>query len=385
MDIERRSQSTYHSIKDGVQDDPVAAMRHARPAVIAVCAPVHSRETQMPVTGTAQFIAALPKVELHLHLVGSASPETVLALARRHPDGGVPTEPQALRRFYAFTGLEHFLDVYRQVNLLVRTDADVVALVDGLAALLAVARVRYAEVQVTPVRNRMAGIGYDDLAQALTDGRALASQRHGVELGWIFDADAALGPPGAAETVMFATAYRPNGTVGIGLGGPEAGVRRADFGPAFRAARDAGLHSVPHAGETRPGEVWAALRELGAERIGHGIGAAADPALLGHLAGHGIALEVCPTSNVRTGAVSSPGEHPLPALLAAGVPVTLATDDPGMFHTDLNSEYLLCHEQLGLGRDELAELARAGVRAAFCNAATRGSLLAEIDQLAQVG
>jgi aminodeoxyfutalosine deaminase len=157
-------------------------------------------------------------------------------------------------------------------------------------------------------------------------------------------------------------------------------VRRADYAPAFRAARDAGLHSVPHAGETvGPGEVWAALGELGAERIGHGIGAAADPALLAHLARRGITLEVCPTSNVCTGAVSSLAEHPLPALLAAGVPVTLATDDPGMFHTSLNNEYLLCHSQFGLGPDELADIARA--RAAFCADATRSALLAEIDAL----
>jgi aminodeoxyfutalosine deaminase len=328
-----------------------------------------------------QFVAALPKVELHLHLVGSAAPETILALAQRHPDGGVPTEPEALRRFYAFSGFPHFLDVYAQVNLLVRTGADVVTLIDGLAAQLAASTVRYAEVQVTPVRNRMAGISFDDLAQALTDGRTLAGDRHGVELGWIFDADAALGLPGAAETVAFAVGYRPEGTVGIGLGGPESGARRADFAPAFRAARDAGLHSAPHAGETvGPGEIWAALRELGAERIGHGIGAAADPALLAHLARHGITLEGCPTSNVCTGAVPSLREHPLPRLLAAGVPVTLATDDPGMFHTNLNDEYLLCHSQFGLGADELAELARAGARAAFCTEATRSAILAEIDE-----
>jgi aminodeoxyfutalosine deaminase len=331
-----------------------------------------------------EFVSALPKVELHLHLIGSASPETVLALARRHPDGGVPTEPEALRRFYAFTSFPHFLDVYAQVNLLVRTGADVVTLLDGLAAQLRACQVRYAEVQVTPVRNAMAGIGFDDLAQALTDGRTLARERHGVELGWIFDADAALGPPGAAETVAFAVGHRPDGTVGVGLGGPEAGVRRADYAPAFRAARDAGLHSVPHAGETvGPDEIWTALRELGAERIGHGIGAAADPALLAHLAERGIALEVCPTSNVCTGAVPSLPEHPLPALLAAGVPVTLATDDPGMFHTNLNNEYLLCHDQFGLGPDDLADIARTGARAAFCAEATRSVILAEIDRLAE--
>jgi aminodeoxyfutalosine deaminase len=334
-------------------------------------------------TDVAAFVAALPKVELHLHLIGSAPVEAVLALARRHPDGGVPTEPAALREFYAFTDFPHFLDVYRRVNLLVRTGADVVTLLAGIGAELAARTVRYAEVQVTPVRNRMAGIGYDDLAQALVDGRELVRARHGVELAWVFDADAALGPDGAAETLRFAVDHRPAGTVALGLGGAEAGVRRADFAPVFRAARDAGLHRAPHAGETvGPDEVWAAVRELGAERIGHGIGAAGDPALLAHLAEHGIALEVCPTSNLRTGAVPGIGAHPLPALLAAGVPVTLATDDPGMFGTDLDAEYLLCHTAFGLGPAELADVARAGARAAFCPEPTRRALLAEIDRYA---
>ena len=333
----------------------------------------------MPAFEMTEFVAGLPKVELHLHLVGSAAPQTVLALARRHPDGGIPAEPEALRQFYAFTSFQHFLEVYARVNLLVRTGADVVTLIEGLASQLAANRVRYAEVQVTPVRNRMAGIRFDDLAQALTDGRERASQRHGVELGWIFDADGALGLPGAMETVSFAVNHRPAGTVGFGLGGPEAGVSRASFAPAFRAARDAGLHSAPHAGETvGAGEIWAALAELGAERIGHGIGAATDPALMAHLADRGIALEVCPTSNVCTGAAPSLAGHPLPVLLAAGVPVTLATDDPGMFHTTLNAEYLLCHEQFGLGAADLAEIARTGARAAFCPEPLRDGILAEI-------
>jgi len=195
----------------------------------------------------AAFVAALPKVELHLHLVGSASLDTVLALARHHPDGGVPTDRDELRRFYTFTDFPHFLTVYHRVNLLVTTGADVVTLLDGLAAQLALRNVRYAEVQVTPVRNHMAGIGYADLAAALADGRTVARERHGVGLGWIFDADATLGPAGAEETVDFAIRHRPEGTVGIGLGGPEVGVRRADFAPAFRRAVAAGLHSLPHA------------------------------------------------------------------------------------------------------------------------------------------
>jgi aminodeoxyfutalosine deaminase len=336
----------------------------------------------MPTSTVASFVAALPKVELHLHLVGSASLDTVLALARRHPEGGVPAELEALREFYAFTDFPHFLDVYRRVNLLVTAD-DVVTLVTGLAADLAARTVRYAEVQVTPVRHRLAGTSYDDLAQALTDGRVLARERYGVEIGWIFDADAVLGPAGAEETVDFAVGHRPDGTIGVGLGGSELGISRADFAPAFRRAVADGLHSLPHAGETvGPGEVWAAITELGAERIGHGIAAAQDPHLLAHLAEHGIALEVCPTSNLRTGAAPSLAEHPLPALVAAGVPVTLATDDPGMFHTDLDAEYVLCHEAFGMGIPELAEIARTGARVAFCSDELRTRILAEIDAVA---
>jgi aminodeoxyfutalosine deaminase len=159
--------------------------------------------------------------------------------------------------------------------------------------------------------------------------------------------------------------------------------RLADYAAGFGRARDAGLHCLPHAGETvGPAEVWAAVRELGAERIGHGIGAVGDPGLLAQLADRGIVLEVCPTSNLRTGAVPSLAEHPLPQLVAAGVPVSLATDDPGMFDTDLDTEYRVAHEVLGLGAAaELAEIARTGTRAAYCSGELRSRVLAEIDQL----
>lgn len=336
----------------------------------------------MSTVDVAAFAAALPKVELHLHLVGSASFDTVLTLARRHPDGGVPTDREELRRFYAFRDFPHFLDVYFAVNQLVTTGADVVTLLEGAATELAARNARYAEIQVTPVRNRMSGISYDDLAQALADGRELAAAKHGVELGWIFDGDSALGPAGLEETLDFAVGHRPPGTVGLGLGGPETGVHRSDFAPSFTRARDAGLHCLPHAGETvGPDEVWSAVRDLGAERIGHGIGAAADPALLDHLAEHAVTVEVCPMSNVRTGAVPSLAEHPLPRIVAAGVPVTLATDDPGMFDTDLDTEYRVAHDVLGLTPAQLADIARAGARAAYCSADLRAELLAGIDEV----
>lgn len=334
-------------------------------------------------TTVRDFISALPKVELHVHLVGSASMPTVLELARRHPDRGVPTEAAALRTFYEFTDFAHFIDVYVAVNSLITSGADVTALVAGLAADLAANAVRYAEVTVTPVPHLMLGIEPDELAEALTAGRTLARERHGVELAWIFDIAGSLGYRAGIATAEWVLEYGPDGTVGFGLGGAELGVPREKYADPFAMARAAGLHLVPHAGETTgPETIWSALRSLHAERIGHGVSAVDDPRLLEHLATQGIPVEVCPSSNIRTRAVARLAEHPLPRLLAAGVPVTLATDDPGMFHTDLNTEYLLCHQHFGLGRTELTELSRAGVRAAFCSADLKARLLTEIDALA---
>ena len=332
---------------------------------------------------SSAFLRALPKVELHVHLVGSASVPTVLRLAARHGALTVPTDPDELAAFYAFRDFAHFIDVYQAVNALVSTPADVTDLVLGLARELAAVSVRYAEVTVTPVSHLSVGITAGELADALVEGRERARAEHGVELGWIFDTAGELGVDAAWATLDWVLAHRPAGTVGFGLGGPEIGVDRAAFAGPFAAAREAGLRSLPHAGETTgPATVWSALQDLGAERIGHGIGAIADPALLEHLAGHRIPLEVCPTSNLRTGAVRSLAEHPLPRLLRAGVPVTLNTDDPGMFGCDLVGEYRVAHEVLGLSVAELVGLTRTAIDAAGCSAELRTALHAELAAVA---
>ncbi|RZS30590.1 adenosine deaminase [Herbihabitans rhizosphaerae] len=326
------------------------------------------------------FVAALPKVESHVHLLGSASSDTVLRLSRRHPECGVPVDEHELRAFYEFTDFAHFIDVYVTVNGLVRTGADIRTLIDGLAADLAANNVRYAEVTVSAHSHLCRGMDVDELAEALEGGRAAALAEHGVHLAWIFDIPAPGDEPDGMVTVDFAVRRRPQGTVGFGLGGPEIGQPRGRYARAFAIAREAGLHSVPHAGETTgPESIWSALNDLRAERIGHGTSAVKDEKLLAHLAEHAIPLEVCPTSNLRTRVVADLASHPLPRLLDAGVPVTINTDDPGMFHCDLNGEYLLCHTEFGLGRSDLADLARAGVRAAFCDDELRATLLAEID------
>lgn len=331
------------------------------------------------------FLRAWPKVELHIHLIGSASVPTVLGLASRHGRSAVPTDPDELAAFYTFRDFAHFIEVYQRVNALVTGPQDVTDLVIGLARDLAADGVRYAEVTVTPLSHLAVGIDPGALSAALVQGREHARTAHGVELGWIFDTAGELGVDAGWETLAWVLRHRPAGTVGFGLGGPEIGVGRAQFAGVFAAARDGGLHSLPHAGETTgPAGIWSALRDLGAERIGHGIHAVDDPRLLDHLAEHGIPLEVCPTSNVATGAVPSLPAHPLARLVRWGVPVTLNTDDPGMFGCDLVGEYRLAHEVLGLTPTELVDIAAAGIDAAYCAEDLAASLHEELAALARL-
>lgn len=325
------------------------------------------------------FVRAVPKVELHLHLVGSASPSTVIELARRSPDTVVPTSPTELAEWFEFTDFLHFIDVYQQVSALVRTGADVATLVEGSARDLAAQEVRYAEMTVTPATQVVGGVRYEEVVEGLDEGRRRA--RHlGVELAWIFDIPGGMGGETAEITVDVATRRPPDGLVGFGLGGVEVGVDRRDFGWAFDRARAAGLRSVPHAGEADgPSSILAALDVLGAERIGHGVRCVEDPDLLRRIVDEQVPLEVCPSSNVCTGVVASLDEHPLPELLDVGAFVTINTDDPPMFSTTLVDEYLRIAAAFDLGLDAIAGLVRNGVTASFLDDDRKRTLSAEID------
>lgn len=331
------------------------------------------------------FVAGLPKVELHVHHVGSASPRIVADLAARHEGTSpVPADPERLREYFDFSDIEHFIEVYLSVVDLIRTPEDVAMLTYEVARDLSDQAVRYAELTVTPHSSIKNGIAAESFCEALEDARERASRDFGIGLAWCFDIPGEAGIPAADVTLDAALRVRPDGLVSFGLGGPEAGISRAQFAAHFDQARAAGLRSVPHAGESAgPESVWEALRYLGAERIGHGIAAARDPELLSHLAGAGIPLEVCPTSNLRTRSVSSLDEHPLPQLVAAGVAVTINSDDPPMFSTTLNDEYLVAAQLLGLDTDGLAELARAGVRASFLPEDRKSAIIHEIDRYGQ--
>ena len=335
-------------------------------------------------TDHTEFIAGLPKAELHVHHVGSVSPRIAAELAARHAgETPVPTDVDALAAYFDFRDFAHFIEVYLSMVDLIRDEEDVRVLTYEVARELARQRVRYAELTITPYSHVRRGIPARAFCEAIEDARRRAEPELGIVLRWCFDIPGEAGLEAAEQTVRIALDERPDGLVSFGLGGPEIGVPRPQFKPYFERARAAGLRLVPHAGETTgAATVWDALRELGAERIGHGIHSVEDPALLAYLAERQIPLEVCPTSNVRTRAVSTLEEHPLPILVAAGVPVTINSDDPPMFGTTLNNEYAIAARLLDLDEAGVAELARAAVRAAFLPDADKVRLIADIDAYA---
>ena len=334
----------------------------------------------------ADFVAGLPKAELHVHHVGSASARIVAELAERHP-GTVPSDPDELRRFYEFRDFAHFIEVYLAVVDLIRTPEDIHYLTYEVAREMANGqRLRYAELTCTPYTSVQPhaedrGMPIEAYTEAIEAARVAAERDFGLVLRWIYDVPGESGLPAADATLDYALNHRPEGLIGFGLGGPEVGVPRPQFQPHFDAARAAGLRSVPHAGETTgPETVWHALQLLGAERIGHGTTAAQDPALLAHLAETGIPLEVCPSSNLATRAVASLDEHPIRAFRDAGVTITVNSDDPPMFGTTLNREYEIAAELLELDEAGVADLARAAVHASYADEDVKTRILGEIDE-----
>ena len=316
---------------------------------------------------SARDLLDLPKVHLHLHLVGAMRPSTVRELARRGGmrlppaleaalAGGLgPPEPGA-----AVRGFARFDALYEAAKGVLRRGDDLRRLVAEIAEDERAAGSAWVEITVNPHLQGRLGPPADVL-DLLLDAGADASVRTGVGIGWIVSADRRY-PERAVALAELAVSRRDAGVVGFGLANDERRATTAEFARAFAIARDGGLLAVPHAGElTGPRAVEEALDLLGAARIGHGVLAVDDARTLRRVADEGVVLEVSPTSNVALGVVPSLRDHPLPRLLAAGCRVSLAADDPLLFGAGLLAQYRLARERFGLGDDVLAAIAAAGI------------------------
>ncbi len=326
------------------------------------------------------LIAALPKVELHLHLEGSLRPATMLDLAKRHDvDLGVGSAEE-LTTQYRFESFDDFLRLFIQGLEVLNDGEDFVTATTTLAEELAAQNVRYVEVTTTPFNHHRRGLEMAEYVDGLNEGRRRARLDHGVELSWICDIPRELEDPDLGFTADLITGpSAPDGVVALGLGGPEVGYPAEWFAASFEKAKAAGLGSVPHAGETVGAEsVWGAIRALGADRIGHGVRSIEDPALVDYLAEHGIPLEVSMTSNVLLRVAPSVEAHPIRRLINAGVTVTINTDDPAYFSTDLTSELWLAHDVHRLSVDELRQLQHNALDGSFAPDLLKSSVRKEL-------
>ena len=323
--------------------------------------------------GLGRFIERMPKAELHLHLEGSMRPATLLRLAERHRVDLPAATEEGVRDWYRFSGFAEFVDIYLTCLRCLRHPEDFQLVADQLMAELERQNVRYCEAHLTVGIHGANGVNLGELADAMAEVIEDGRRRHGVTLRLITDI-VRNNIDQADATLEWALAEQGRTVVALGLSGFESEPDEP-FREHFLEAEARGLHRTAHAGENSDAaNVRSALATCRPERIGHGIRAAEDPALMQELRVTGVPLEVCPSSNVALRSVASLEEHPFDRLVQAGVEVTVNTDDPAYFDVTLNEEYRRLHRTWGYSPERLAGFALAAVRHSFLEAGEKRRL-----------
>lgn len=327
-----------------------------------------------------EFITRMPKVELHLHLEGAVAPQTLLELAR-HNNVEIPARDlTGMEQLFRYRDFGEFLTVYMDLVRAFVCGEDFERLAYELGIELARQNILYAEVMLSPMQHLLRGIDMLEAVAGTAAGLGRARSETGVCVQLALDYGRQYGPDTAWRVLDIAQQAMPYGVVAWSIGGNEIGHPPDPFGEVFAAASQAGLRVMAHAGEVvGPSSVWGAVDILNAERLGHGIRSIDDPRLVEHLCRRGVALDVCPSSNIWTGATASWQEHPLRRLYDAGVMVTINTDDPTFFHTTLIDEYRKIVTYFGFNADELVDLVRNSVHASFLPAEEKAALLQRIE------
>lgn len=324
------------------------------------------------------FIASMPKAELHMHLEGAIEPEQLLALAARNRIT-VPFEsPDAVRAAYSFTDLQSFLDLYYLGLTVLRTEQDFFDVTWSYLERMAAEAVRHAEVFISPQAHLSRGIEFGTMMEPILDAFARARDSFGLSGGCIVGIQRHRTEADALAMIDTALPWRDR-IIGLGLGGAEVGNRPGKFTRAFERARDLGWNTMAHAGEEGgPDYVAEALDLLKVDRIDHGVRAAEDEALMRRLAREGTPLTVCPLSNVCLKVYPDLATHSLRRLFEAGVTVTINSDDPPYFGGYLTRNFIETRDALGLDDATVYAIARNGFLAAFVDAKTRGRYLSEL-------
>lgn len=323
-------------------------------------------------------MTSYPKIELHVHVEQAVDAATLLAIARRNDVALPASTVEGLAELMRFRDLASFIEVARSTMRAFCTARDFADAVAEYARRAHEQGAVYLEVSLSPGVHARRGVAVEEALSGACEGAERARSEHGIEVRITPDISRDMDLEGAHEIERQAARHRDQGVVGIGIAGPEVGHPSGRFGPVFAAARADGLASLPHAGEVEgAAAVWETLDALDPVRLRHGVGAAEDPALLRELADRGIVCDVCLYSNLRLGLVDSIADHPLPQLLAAGVPCTVNTDDPTFFDCDLTAEHAAA---LSLGATPRS-LFEAGLRGACCDDETRERLAAMLSAL----
>ena len=329
------------------------------------------------------FIRRLPKAELHLHLEGTILPSTLVELSARND--AIPMKLREAKSHYRFDDFTSFIEGFKAVTRRLINPEDYELTAWRMMQQLAKQGVVHAEVYIS------VGVIYmwrnfdpralEPIFAALERARERGERELGLSLYWIFDAVRHFTVEEAERVFRKAAEMRPHypSIIGIGLGGDERRAGSEPFRAHYARAGQAGLRLTNHAGETTGPEAIREALSIGSERIGHALSAIQDPELLQELKTDGIPLELCPTSNVRTGVCASFAEHPLRRTFDLGLMVTLNSDDPAFFGSDLANEYLLAHTAQGFTREELRQLAANSVRASFLPDKAKAGWLSRID------
>jgi aminodeoxyfutalosine deaminase len=325
------------------------------------------------------FLRSLPKAELHLHLEGSVEPATLLELRARHGEQGTQAEIDALYRYEDFTG---FLLAFKNITENLRTADDYELITYRLMQRLKEENVLHAEVNVSVGVSLWRKQDFAAIFEGLDRGRQRGERDFGISLLWLFDSVRQFGAEAAQQVFELAVRYHDRGVIGVGIGGDEQKGPPELFRDCYAWAADHGMRLTAHAGETGPPEsIWGALN-LRAERIGHGLTAFHDPDLVEELAQRQVPVEICLTSNLRTGLCPNLSDHPAKSYFDHGVMITLNSDDPAMFGTSLAREYQLAQQTFGFTDEHLRELARNSFEASFLPAEKKCEFLNLFDAAA---